>query len=239
MGYFVIFLMISLLILIHEFGHFCAAKWAGLPVKQFSIGYGRRLFGFTYKETEYRVSVFPVGGYVMPDIEVLDDYFAFSFKNRVLFALAGPLANIAAAWVGLLVMSVIYHGVSAASIFVMPFVQLWDMTAQFVRSIPTLFSHPQQLSGIVGLVAFGGKEIGVDIPRLLSLSVLLNINLAFLNLLPMLPLDGGKIVLDILHQLRMPVKRLYVPVAIVGWAFILMLMVYVTIHDVSNLFAAA
>ncbi len=239
MGYIIIFLMISFLILIHEFGHFCAAKRAGIPVKQFSVGYGRRLFGFTYKETDYRISVFPLGGYVMPDIEVLEDYFAFSFKNRVLFALAGPLANIIAAWAGLLVMSIIYHGVTAASIFVVPFVQLWDMSAQFIQSIPALFSHPQQLSGIVGLVAFGGKEIGVDIPRLLSLSVLLNINLAFLNLLPILPLDGGKILLDILHQLRMPVKRLYVPVSIAGWGLILMLMVYVTIHDVSNLLVIA
>lgn len=239
MGYFIIFFMVSFLILIHEFGHFCAAKRAGMAVKQFSIGYGSRLWGVTYKGTEYRISVFPVGGYVMPEIEELDDYFSYSFKSRIMFAAAGPIANIIAAWVGLVIISLMQNGVTVVSIFVMPFVQLWDMTAQFVCSIPMLFRHPQQLSGIVGLVALGGKEIGVDISRLLSLSVLLNINLAFLNLLPILPLDGGKILLDLLHRLRIPVKRAYMPVALAGWALLLLLMVFVTIHDVSNLFAVA
>ena len=175
----------------------------------------------------------------MPEFEELDDYFTLSLKSRVLFALAGPLGNIVAAWAGLLIISIIYNGVNAASIFVMPFVQLWEMTVQFLQSIPAILSHPKHLSGIVGLVAIGGKEFGLNVPKLLSLSVLLNINLAFLNLLPILPLDGGKILVDFLHWLRMPVKRIYVPVAVAGWAFLLVLMVYVTINDVSNLLVIA
>ena len=189
------------------------------------------------KETEYRISVFPVGGYVMPDIEAMDDYFAFSLKDRVVFAFAGPLANIIAAWVGLILMSVATAGLSAHSIFIAPVVSLWNMTAQFIQSIPLIISQPKQLSGIVGLVAFGGKQIGVDMMKLLSMSVLLNINLAFLNLLPILPLDGGKIVMDILQRLRVPVKRFYVPVALAGWILLLGLMVCVTVNDVSRLWA--
>lgn len=237
MGYILMFLTIGLLILIHEFGHLCAAKWAKIPVKQFSVGYGSKLWGFTYKETEYRISVFPIGGYVMLEIEALEDYFLFSFKSRIMFAFAGPLVNIIAAWAGLLVISLIQNGFSVSSVFVLPFMQLWEMTIQFIQSIPALFSDPKQLSGVVGLVAFGGKHIGVDVLKLLSLSVLLNINLAFLNLLPIMPLDGGKIVLDILDRLRLPAKRIYVPVALTGWALILMLMIYLTINDVSNLMA--
>jgi regulator of sigma E protease len=210
----------------------------GIPIKQFSIGFGPKLFGFIYKNTEYRISVFPIGGYVMPELDQLDDYFVFSLKSRILFSLAGPLFNIIAAWAGLLIMNLIGNGVDARSILVAPFEQLWSMTAQFIGALPMIFSDPKQLSGIIGLVAFG-KEIGIDIQRLLSLSVLLNINLAFLNLLPVLPLDGGKILIDLLDRLRMPVKRLYVPVAIAGWAILLMLMVYVTINDVSKLFACA
>ncbi len=128
MGYVIMFLMISLLILIHEFGHFCAAKWVGIPVNQFSIGFGPKLWGVTYKGTEYRISAVPVGGYVMPDVEAMDDYFAFSFKHRVLFAFAGPLANIIAAWTGLLVISLAGNGLSLSSVFVVPVVELWNMT---------------------------------------------------------------------------------------------------------------
>jgi len=237
MGYLLMFLMIGLLILIHELGHFCAAKCVGIPVRQFSIGFGPKLWKFTYKGTEYRISVFPVGGYVMPDIEALNDYFAFSFKGRVLFSLAGPFANITAAWAGLLLINLINSGFGFHSLVVLPVTQLGTMTAEFVQSIPILFSHPKQLSGIVGLVAFGGQQVGVDMVKLLSLSVLLNINLAFLNLLPLLPLDGGKIVLDVLHRFRLPVQKLYVPVAVAGWILLLGLMAEVTVNDVSKLWA--
>ena len=237
MGYVIIFLLIGLLILVHEFGHFCAAKWVGIPVRQFSIGYGPKLWGFTHNETEYRISAFPVGGYVMPEVEALEDYFSFSLKGRVLFAFAGPLANIVAAWVGLLAMSLLRNGWSADAVFVIPVQTLVHMTTDFIQSIPALFGNPKQLSGIVGLVALGGKQVGVDVLKLLSLSVLLNLNLAFLNLLPVLPLDGGKIVLDILHRLRLPVRRVYVPVALAGWAMLFLLMLYVTVNDVSNLMA--
>ncbi len=237
MSYILIFLMIGGLILIHEFGHFCAAKRNGIPVRQFSIGYGPKLWGFQYKETEYRISAFPVGGYVMPAIEEMEDYFAFPLKSRLMFALAGPLSNIIAAWAVLMVISIIQSGFGLQSVLVTPAVSLWTITVDFLQSIPALFSNPKQLSGIVGLVAFGGKQIQADILRLLSLSVILNINLAFLNLLPMLPLDGGKIVLDILQRLRLPVRRVYLPVALTGWALILLLMIYVTVNDVSTLLA--
>lgn len=237
MAYMLVVVLISALILVHEFGHFCAAKAAGIPVKQFSLGYGPKVWGFTFRGTEYRLSAFPIGGYVMPEVEALEDYFRFSLKSRILFAFAGPFANIVAAWAGLLVISVVQRGFSVQSVCVAPFTVLWMMVVDFLQSIPSLFSHPKQLSGVVGLVAFGGKQVGVDMLRLLSLAVLLNINLAFLNLLPMLPLDGGKIVLDILHRLRLPVRRMYVPVALAGWALLLLLMIYVTMNDVSTLLA--
>ena len=237
MGYVAMFLMIGLLILVHEFGHLCAAKRCGIGVKQFSIGYGPKLWGFTYNGTEYRISVFPFGGYVMLDIDELDGYFDLSLKSRVFFAFAGPLVNVIFAWFGLLLICTIESGISFRSIFILPATNLWNITGQFLHSLPMVLSNPKRLSGIVGLVAFGGKQIGTDLMRLLSLSVLLNINLAFLNLLPLLPLDGGKIVLDILHKFRLPVKKIYMPMAIAGWLLMFTLMIYITVNDVSNLMA--
>ena len=54
----------GVLVFIHEFGHFFTAKLVGIRVETFSFGYGKRLFGIRRKETDYRVSLFPIGGYV-------------------------------------------------------------------------------------------------------------------------------------------------------------------------------
>jgi len=55
---------LSLLILIHELGHFLAAKWVGIQVPRFSLGFGKRLAGFQWGETEFVLAAIPLGGYV-------------------------------------------------------------------------------------------------------------------------------------------------------------------------------
>lgn len=52
------------LIFFHELGHFLVAKWMGMPVEVFSLGFGRRICGFRWKETDVRLSLLPLGGYV-------------------------------------------------------------------------------------------------------------------------------------------------------------------------------
>ena len=52
------------MILVHEFGHFAAAKLLGVRVEVFSIGFGKRLLGFRRGDTDYRISALPLGGYV-------------------------------------------------------------------------------------------------------------------------------------------------------------------------------
>ncbi len=56
--------VIGVLVTIHEAGHFFAAKWVGIQVPRFSIGFGPRVVGFTRGETEYVISAIPLGGYV-------------------------------------------------------------------------------------------------------------------------------------------------------------------------------
>ncbi|HEX8453143.1 MAG TPA: RIP metalloprotease RseP [Longimicrobium sp.] len=56
--------VIGVLVTIHEAGHFFAAKWVGIQVPRFSIGFGPRVIGFTRGETEYVISAIPLGGYV-------------------------------------------------------------------------------------------------------------------------------------------------------------------------------
>jgi regulator of sigma E protease len=56
--------VIGIIIFIHESGHFSMAKLFKIPVATFSLGFGPKLFSFRYKETEYKISVIPLGGYV-------------------------------------------------------------------------------------------------------------------------------------------------------------------------------
>src|SRR5204862_3045231 len=60
----VVAVVLGVMSFVHELGHFMAAKWFGVRVLTFSLGFGKRLFGFKIGDTDYRVSLLPLGGYV-------------------------------------------------------------------------------------------------------------------------------------------------------------------------------
>src|ERR1700748_401997 len=57
-------IVLGIMVLVHEFGHFAVAKLCGIRVEVFSIGFGKRLFGFKRGDTEYQIAAVPLGGYV-------------------------------------------------------------------------------------------------------------------------------------------------------------------------------
>jgi regulator of sigma E protease len=64
MGLISFLVLIGVLVTVHELGHFLVAKWCGVKVLKFSIGFGPRIFGFTRGETEYVLAWIPLGGFV-------------------------------------------------------------------------------------------------------------------------------------------------------------------------------
>ncbi|HLX85110.1 MAG TPA: RIP metalloprotease RseP [Terriglobales bacterium] len=102
---FVMGIVLGFMILIHEFGHYAAAKYFKVRVEQFAIGFGKRIVGFTRGETEYRINVLPLGGYVkMSGENPMDDrtgdpgeFLSHPRWQRFIIALAGPTMNIALA----------------------------------------------------------------------------------------------------------------------------------------------
>lgn len=66
-------LVLGILVFVHEFGHFIVAKAFGIDVMVFSLGFGKRLFGFKRKETDYKVCLIPLGGYVKLAGDETDD----------------------------------------------------------------------------------------------------------------------------------------------------------------------
>ncbi len=235
MSYILVFFMISMLILLHEIGHFAAAKWVGIPISRFSVGFGRRLWGFRRNHTEYRVSWIPCGGYVLPVIEDMQAYYALPLQKRIAFALGGPAANILGTIFCLALINLVDQGVSLNAIVINPLRETWRMAVQICAAIPMLFSQPDHLSGIVGIVAVGGEHVGTSIYRLLHLGAILNLNLAILNLLPIPPLDGGKIIMGIVERICAPLRRLELPLTLAGWVALIGLMLYATALDISRL----
>lgn len=102
--------VLGVIVFLHELGHFLAAKGFGIRVEVFSLGFGKRLFGFRRGDTDYRISALPLGGYVRmagenPGDERTgspDEFLSKPRWQRFFVAIAGPAMNILLA-VGLLV----------------------------------------------------------------------------------------------------------------------------------------
>ena len=122
MAYLVGFLLLlGILVFFHELGHFMVAKWSGVRVETFSIGFGPRVWSKRRGETEYTLSLIPLGGYVKmtgqdPREEVPAELASRSFANKPLskrtaIVLGGPLANLLLAITLLTIL--IFAGLSA------------------------------------------------------------------------------------------------------------------------------
>lgn len=114
-------LVLGAMIVIHEFGHFIVAKYFGIRVDVFSVGFGKRIWGVKKGDTDYRISLIPLGGYVKMAGENLDDKITgapdeFTSKpkwQRLCVAFAGPAMNVLTALAIPTVLAMIHHEVPA------------------------------------------------------------------------------------------------------------------------------
>jgi len=99
-----VIILLGVLIFVHELGHFLVAKWSGVGVLKFSLGFGPKLFGRKVGETEYILSAIPLGGYVKmlgesedeEDLSPEDEKRSFlkqKVSKRIAIVTAGPLFN--------------------------------------------------------------------------------------------------------------------------------------------------
>src|SRR5437763_17080787 len=94
--------VLGVLVFVHEFGHYAVAKLCGVRVEVFSLGFGKRIWGFRRGDTDYRFSILPLGGYVkMAGENPLEsrtgdpgEFTSHPRWQRFLIAIAGPTMNI-------------------------------------------------------------------------------------------------------------------------------------------------
>lgn len=114
-------IVLAVLIFVHELGHFLLARWNGIRVNEFKIGFGPKLISWGKRETEYGFNLIPFGGFVKihgenPDDELINDPRSFINKKKwrqITVLAAGVFFNFLFAW--LIYVSVFTYGVTAAT----------------------------------------------------------------------------------------------------------------------------
>lgn len=142
----IIFLIVlSVLILVHEWGHFITAKKLGVKVEQFALGIGKKLFSFVHNGTEFRLCAIPLGGYVKMAGDERnqckgdsDEYFSKSVGHRALIVIMGPLVNIVFAYL------------CFCAVFMMGYVDM-DLSSQKIKAQvgEILEGSPAQKAGLM------------------------------------------------------------------------------------------
>lgn len=106
MNLLIFIIVLSILVLVHEWGHFIAAKLLGVKVLKFSMGFGPKLFSRFYKGTEFMVCAIPLGGFVKMSGDERteckgkkDEFYTHPVGHRAIIVLMGPLVNFAFAFI--------------------------------------------------------------------------------------------------------------------------------------------
>ncbi len=186
-------------ITVHEFGHFIALKKIKIYVHEFSIGFGPKLFAWGKGETKYYLRAIPLGGYVIAASKLSKDVFPkdvvpagrliddVPFWKKSVFVFAGISMNILFA----LLVSLFYfalkdhYSVDNYGQFLLSGVDSFfvSMKALFTGHSASISSNIEKASGF---------DFSQSLAFILFLTIFINFNLAFLNVIPFPPLDGWK-----------------------------------------------
>lgn len=239
MSYVAVIALLGLVICIHELGHFLAAKAVGLPVARFSLGLGPVVASRRFGRTRYCLSAIPFGGYVLLDLAGESDYLRLPLWRRLVFSLAGPAANILFALACYMVLYALTPETAhvPGGFLTRPAAWVLGNVQAILSAIPRLWQHGENVSSLVGIVAEGGRFVGRSLSRFFLLGGYLSVSLAIFNLLPLPPLDGGKMLFDTLERCWGRLSRFYAPSSVCGGLTLLALMLYATVQDVWHYLA--
>lgn len=246
---FVAFIIVfSLVVLVHELGHFIAARRSGVKVYEFSIGFPfspRLCTLFRYKETEFTLRLLPLGGFVSfskEGDEEAKELFGASYLGRAFIMSAGSLFNIAFAFIVFISVFIIGKHLPFIDAIWLSAETVWQMLSGTILFLLNMFSGNdamEGLSGPVGIAAMAGQAASKGLLSFLYFSGVLSMSLGIMNLFPLPALDGGQLLMLVIESIRRKPMRLktYQAVNLVGLALFIILTVIVTYKDVIKLIA--
>ncbi len=189
-------LFLPAIIVLHELGHFWAARWLGIQLTEFSIGLGPVLKKWHRNGIDYSAHLWPVAAHVRPAIAKRDSLNAQNPRlvqnhpvwHQLVFLAGGAIANISFAYV-LLVVRGLSEGEAVESV-------LWG-------TVMELGHWAGFLAARVGATLFGIGGTGAPLPPLAFDQQLAFLSLSFglVNLLPVPPFDGGRILVILLRKI--------------------------------------
>lgn len=211
--------ILTVLVVAHEFGHYLAAKKAGVYVIEFAVGMGPKLFEHRGAETRFTVRAFPIGGFcrMYGELEDEDDEDVVeedlsdipqerSFLNlpkgkKLLVLLAGVAMNFLFGY--LLIFSVyLAHGRGLLVAFTQSARTFGIFAGAIYASLAMLFTGKlgiNDFAGPVGMVGMVGTYAAHGFGALIFFTALISVNLGIFNLLPLPALDGGQAVITFIE----------------------------------------
>ena len=214
---------ISLIVLIHEIGHFLFAKFFNVPTPIFSVGFGPALFSIKIGQTMFNVALLPFGGYVEMDQAVLAQ---LPYIPKMLIIFAGILFNLIFAYLILF-----YYAIRKKS-------NLKQIIINSIRPPDQEESEPNNgIIGPVGIVSILSNILIIQPQAYWLLLAILSLNMGLFNILPLPFFDGGKaciVSIEALTGKTVPAHALWF-ISTFFLAFFLLFIAQVTMNDVKRL----
>jgi len=230
MIYFIIaILSLSLILIIHEWGHFLFSRLFGVKVEEFGIGYPPRLFSFKKNGVVYSVNAIPFGALTQiyegeKGKNEPESFWSKSTFQKIMILVAGPLFNILLAFLILTILFavgfpqevvpfpifegevVIKYSVPQAMVHSIEFmgIILRESIIGMGQAFYNLFfkAQIQDFVGPIGLVAISQQAVQLGVTQSLYFFALISYVLGIFNLLPIPALDGGRVFLILIEKIR-------------------------------------
>ncbi|NTW70293.1 MAG: site-2 protease family protein [Chlorobiaceae bacterium] len=202
--------ILSTVVVVHEFGHFLAARRAGVPVYEFSIGFAfspRIVTFFRSRETEFTLRLLPLGGFVSFSKEGDEDaalLLRSSTLSRASILAGGPFFNICFAVLVFIPAFMLKNHVSLLPALLSSLQTAGAAVAGTGVVLTRLFtgqSGMESLAGPVGIAIMAGQAASRGVVDVLFFTGSLSISLGIMNLLPLPGLDGGQLTMLLVEKI--------------------------------------
>ncbi|MFH1824941.1 MAG: site-2 protease family protein [Candidatus Firestonebacteria bacterium] len=241
---FIAFIVVfSIIVIVHEFGHFVLARKAGVKVYEFSIGFPfspRILTLFRHKETEFTLRLLPIGGFVSfskEGDEDAKDLFETSNVKRAMILSAGSFFNITFAFLLFIPVFIIGKHLDFIGAIFLSAKTIWAMLSGTIAFIFNIVSGNGEIKGIVGpvgIATLAGQAVSKGILSLLYFTGVLSASIGIMNLIPFPALDGGQLLILLIESIRKKHLSLktYQVFNLVGLSLFIILTIVVTYKEI-------